>query len=292
MCQRVLRARALAAVTTLLVVSGIAGCGGGTSKGLSGDVIARVGSAEIARATLNHWMATVVGGDYFQVEGTTVPAGLVSDPANYAGCVASLKAYTQEPPGRLAQPSSSWLMSKCVQLQKAVKLQALEYLIKAAVVLGRNAEAGMTVTTAEVDAEFRRLRTELFPTDAELRTYLAERRWSLADELFLVKKNLLTTKLRAKIEEMFASHGGFAAVVNYSHAAAAKWTAKTDCRAGYVTVGCKQDHGAELSGPSPNVLLEAVARFHKKSDIKTAPDIKCKNDPKVKGGVVCHGAAK
>ena len=80
-------ALATAAASSFLAV-GLTACGGGS--GSSGDVVARVGETAITRAAVSHWMGTLAGGDYYVMSSQhTVPAGLVSDPPDYAGCVAS-----------------------------------------------------------------------------------------------------------------------------------------------------------------------------------------------------------
>src|SRR5690242_17751751 len=78
----------VAAIVSSFVAVGLTACGGGGggASGASGDVVARVGGAAITRAAVSHWMATLAGGDYYELSGRRpVPTGLVSDPPDYAG---------------------------------------------------------------------------------------------------------------------------------------------------------------------------------------------------------------
>ena len=96
----------LAVVAASAVIAALAGCGGDTAStasnsvadttstanttethtasatvaSLPGDAVAQVGDATISKATLNHWMSTMVGGDFAEDSTVTAPQGLVSDP--------------------------------------------------------------------------------------------------------------------------------------------------------------------------------------------------------------------
>ena len=241
-----------------LAVAAVAGCGGG--GGLSGDVVAEVGGSAITRASVNHWMSTIMGGDFYEISRRVAPVGLAADPENYPACKAALEklasSYAQ------AKPSEAERKQKCEQLHQALKAQALSYLITANVARGQAAELGLAATPAEVEQFFHTIQAREFPKEAELRQYLAERHWSVADELFLLKRDLLSSKLKTKLLGRYKGTSGLAALAKYAKEANRRWTAKTTCRSGYVVSGCSEYTSAQANAtaaaPSAAVLIEAL----------------------------------
>jgi hypothetical protein len=113
---------------------------------------------------------------------------------------------------------------------------------------------GVTASDGEVLQLFKRVKAQEFPTQAEQQQYLASRRLSLADELFLLKINLLGQKLLSKLTT--EGNQGTARLAKAEQV----WTAKTSCRPGYVVQHCKQFKGASTtSTPPASVLIEQVA---------------------------------
>lgn len=244
----------------VLAAGGMTACGGGersagaTGVG-SGEVVAQVGSTPITRAAVSHWMSTLAGGDYHQLSGKeTVPAGLVSDPPNYPACVARLQGAMAHAPARAPKPDGVRLLTKCQQLYEALRQQAISLLVSDQALISLARELGVTASDAEVLKLFKRVRATEFPTEAELRQYLASRRLSMADELFLLKVNLLGQKLLAQVPK--EGKQAEARLVE----AERRWTARTSCSAGYVVKHCRQFTGGATTGTPPaSVLIEQVA---------------------------------
>ncbi len=238
-------------VVLSVAVVGLGACG----SGVSGGVVVQVGDSSITKAELNHWMSTLAGGDFYDLSGRhTVPAGLVSEPPNYAACVARLEASAVSPTKRRSKPTAGQLLSKCRQLYQALKQQALNYLVQSQWIIRLYGEEGVKATDGEVMQLFKRTKAEQFPKEGELQQYLARTRRSLADELFVIKLNLLSQKVQQKL-----SAGGKQVLAKFTEAGQ-RWTAKTDCRAGYVVKHCRQYVGESTSStPSPAVLMEQVA---------------------------------
>ena len=235
-------------VASLAAVS-IAGCGGGSSD----DPVAEVGGTAITHATLNHWMTTIIGGDFYESVAITVPKGLVSDPQNNAACRARLKTIRPH-------LSEALLKSKCHELYQAVKEQALSYLITAAVSTGEAAEAGITVGEREVKEAFDRIKAENFPKEGELQQFLAKRDWSLSDEFHRVKRDVEDSRLLQKVENMLGKAGGERAVDEYYKKALTRWIAKTSCHVGYIVNGCRQYKAPKTPPLSPAILIEQTIR--------------------------------
>jgi hypothetical protein len=201
-------------------------------------------------------MATLAGGDYYELSGRhTVPAGLVSDPPDYAGCVARLEAAAASSPTRGSKSTGTQLLAQCQQLYEALKLQATEVLVRAQLLIGLYREAGVTATDGEVLQYFKRTTAERFPDEAKFRRDLASRRESVSDELLLLKLDLLSQKFQQK-----TGAGGNQASAKLVEAEQ-RWNAKTSCSSGYVVQHCKQYTGESTSTPSPAVLMEQVARI-------------------------------
>lgn len=222
----------------------------------SSEVVANVGRSAITRASVSHWMSTLAGGDFYELSrGHTVPTGLVSDPPNYRACVTRLQVAVAKPPtGR--PPSAAELLGKCRQLYEALREQAVSYLVNASWTIGLYGEIGIQASPAEVSHLFEQIKAKQFPTAARLESYLAARRWTLADELFVVRQDLLSQK----VQERLAAGGQKAYASLTEHAQ--RWTAKTKCRPGYVVRHCAQfseASAASSTGPSPAVLMEQIA---------------------------------
>jgi hypothetical protein len=216
--------------------------------------VAQVGADTITKSALTHWVSAMIGGDYYEVTSQPAPSGLVSEPANYAACLAVLEPIA--PSSGASKPTGAVLARKCQQLHQGVMEQALRFLIYARWSLGEAAEQGITLSDAEVQQEFAKSKAERFPKgQAELQQYLANRHWTYTDELLLVKLDALQEKVHQKLEH---SLKGSKALASYG----AKWIAATNCRAGFVVYRCKQYKGPDqLPGPSPAAMLQEIGQW-------------------------------
>lgn len=268
-----------ASLVVLFVVATLSACGGGTTTTatttaknggdapLSGSTVARVGKIAVTTSLLDHWMPTLMGGDFYELTHVKAPPGLVSEPANYRHCESGLKALVPSLAGQA-------LATHCRDLYVALREQAVSYLLNADVEIEQAAEQGITVGQGEVEQSFDRLKAEQFPAEAEVQKYLADRNWSLSDELFLVKRNLLGTRLLAKVRQKLGGQGEQALDAFY-RTNGQKWTEQTACRAGYVVIGCR-NYTSPASPYSPALLIEQLD-VH--PNTPTAPDLECRNGP-------------
>jgi hypothetical protein len=227
----------------------LASCGG---SGTPAGTIAQVGDIPITKTELNHWMATIVGGDFYELTRVTAPKQLVSEPPNPTACVAKMKTVAKV-------TTTTELSHRCQQLAQLLKKQALAYLIESDVEVGEDAEHGITVTNQEIQASFNEVRKAQLPTEAALREYLAQRDWSLSDELFLVKRNLLGSKLLEKVKHELGAKATEPEIDAYYKRLGAKWTDKSSCNPGYVVEGCKQYVAPKNPSPvSPAVAIDEI----------------------------------
>jgi hypothetical protein len=248
-----LRIRALSIFVSACLAAGLlTACGGGSSD----EVVANVGSATITKAEIKHWMSTLAGGDYYEVSRNhTVPAGLVSEPADYSTCVDNLRAAVGSVAPITTKPSPSLLLSKCRQLYTALKQQAATFLVEANWLTGVAEREGLSASDQDVKQLFAEIKKQEFTTERKLRQFLAGNRRSLADELFVVKLDVLRQKLQKKLVD-----GGKQAqrkVVEDGQVV----TSNTTCRPGYVVAHCKQYKGERPTTHdlSAAVLIEQVA---------------------------------
>jgi hypothetical protein len=252
-----------ALVVSLLAIVGAAGCGGG-GGGIPAGAVAQVGDTAITTAELNHWMSTLVGGDFYEVgRGHPAPAGLVSEPPNYARCVASLEAAMPRTRAASSTPGSSPasdtathpnLLVKCHQLYQALRFQTAAYLVNARWTTAVYADLGITASDADVQRLLAEVKEREFPKPGQFEQYLAINHRSLADELFVLRLNVLSNKLARR-----AHAEGTRAVIRRLSEAGQKWTAKTECRPGYVVQHCRQFRKVPEKTPDPGILLEQVA---------------------------------
>jgi hypothetical protein len=256
-------------VLPALAASGLVACGGGASankqaasseapQGTSNEVIATVGTAPITRAQVNHWMLTFARNDFNAVSrivspSASVPEGLVSDPPNYARCVAVLEAVAAKSPAPGAKETGVQLLSKCRQLYQALRTQATTYLvnIQRTIALGR--DEGVTASDAEVQRLFSQFKAREFTTDAAFRRYLATSKRSVPDIMVAMRQDVISNGIIKRLKTL-QGKASF-------NEAEQRWTQKTSCKTGYVVEHCKQYKGGATyaSTPPASVLMEQVA---------------------------------
>ena len=256
---RAFRIRILLPISCVcFAVTVLAGCGG--SNG-SSETVAQVGGYAVTKAMLNQWMTEKVGNDFYEVATHEAPPRLVSEPANYPACIASLKAITPIPgKGRpQPQPTVAQLTQKCEELYRGIKEQALTFLVSSLWTTNFDAAHGMNVSEAEVRHRLKRRTVEQYPKQGEFQQLLKSRRRTLSEELFILKMDMLQEKL----EKRYLDHGKQSTATLIREAESPAYAAS--CDAGYIVEHCKgykppkERFASHVSLPS--VLLEEVARW-------------------------------
>jgi hypothetical protein len=246
------------AIVLALVLLG--GCSGGTAE--DGGVTHIEGtSASISKATLNHWMQAMAGGDFRASGPQIAPPGLVSEPADYPRCErAARKIVPRSRSGQL-KLSDAQIAEKCRALQRALKAQAISFLLSAQWTTIEGEEFGLKVSEAQLHREFARYRKQPYPTEEDLQKFMAERHWVLSDLLYQLKRNILVKEILPKFQaKVKKAGGGEATYVRLALARYRALIAKTTCKPGYVAPGCREYHGPEVVSPSPNIILERFAK--------------------------------
>jgi hypothetical protein len=248
---KVMRAT-IAVMAVLSVAVGLVACGG-DGGGAGNEVVAQVGATKITKSQLDRWMSTLLGGDFFELTEVTAPEHLVSEPPRIEACVASLKAFGIHLP-------QAQLTSSCRQLYLQVREQAVSYLVRAAVSDEENAELGIKVSSREIATAFAALRKADFPKESELRQYLLEHHWTVATELFVLKKDLNGTRRLQKVREKLGKKASEAAIASYYQTLGDKWLAKASCRPGYVAEGCEGYKEPKTDTVSPDTVIEEIMK--------------------------------
>lgn len=185
-------------ICVCLVVTVFAACGGDPSSG----AVAQVGGYAITKATLDQWMTEKVNQDYYLVVNHKAPPQLVSEPADYPACIASLKTVTPIPgEGKPHPPPTvTQLTSKCKELYQGVKTQALAYIVSSYWSINLDAENGIKATNEEAQQELNRIKAAQYPTEKDFQQLLANRRRTFAQELFMAKMDVLGQKVEKQLK--------------------------------------------------------------------------------------------
>lgn len=216
-------------------------------------VVVRVRGTEITKAALNYWMTAFLGGDFYEGVKLTAPKGLITDPVDYETCQAGVVSMETKRNPR-AKPPKRDPRQICETLHSLIVTQTLGYLIAGLRNIGQAAELGLTVSNQEVAQEFKKLRAQNFPTEAELATYLNDRDWTLRVELFLIKQDLVNRKLN-KVLTKGSEYADFVKRETQ------KWTRMTSCRAGYVSEGCPGYKEPTEGAPSPGEVSREIIGY-------------------------------
>jgi hypothetical protein len=213
-----------------LLLSGLvtmAGCGEATDT-----VVVRIGTHSITKSALVHWTEIEAISVYEPYPHRRVPKGVVPDPPQYASCIAYLRAK-----GSQSTTTTAQLRDQCREQHSVLQRQILEILISAYWLNSEATHLGVGVTTAEV----KRVLDEKFTTKAALHRFLKLRGETKADEELLVKRQMLASRVVEAVERPEASRPQRQrAVAAFFRKFAQKWTARTDCRVGYVVSECRQ----------------------------------------------------
>jgi hypothetical protein len=245
----------------LLALLGITSCGGKAGVSDAGLTHIQGSSESISRGMLDHWMHAMAGGDFRAIIGTKGPKDLVAEPADYPGCMSAAekivpRSFTGKP-----KLSDQQIAFKCHQLYSAIKEQAISFLISVQWTVIEGAEQGLKVSNAQLQREFARYRKHVYPTEADLSGYLAERNWVRSDVLYQLKRNILVTAILPKFEARVKKAGGGEKV--YAKLALERYKAliaRTKCQPGFIAPNCSEYREPSSAAPSPNVILEALVK--------------------------------
>jgi hypothetical protein len=220
---------------------GLGGCGGG------GGVAVRVGSRSLSVAAVEHWMPIEAVLSYEPIPKGPVAKGVIPDPPDYRACVAQLHALDfSSKIGEVAKPGRAALKKQCERRYKTVRENIITILITDLWLRGEAAAHGITVSESEARRELEHNKPLSFPNEAAFRDYLKWTGLTMADEMLLYEKNLLSLKVLRKViqrpglskDQQKQAYVGFIT----------RWVSKTSCQPGYIVPDCKQYKGPLPAG--------------------------------------------
>ena len=245
----------IAAVCACATVATVAACGGSDPSA----VVARVGPYAVTKELLNEWMTEKIGEDYFQVASHQVPTGLVSEPADYPTCVSTMRTLLAS----LKKPSESGaeLTHRCHELYRALKEQALEYLVSSYWSFNFYKRYGIDIAPAQVQHALDQIKPSWYPAPGEFQQVLASHRRTLAQELLIVKNDVLASR----VKERLFSQGPRVVSTLERAVESAQTTEGAVCSPGYVVLYCRGYRQSPTSVArselgSPAILIEEVVR--------------------------------
>jgi len=234
-----------------LMASSGAGCG---SSGSSSHAVAHVGKVAITTAQIDHWMHTLIGGDYFELShGHIIPEGVVSLPPDYPRCESTLQATSDNAPVKTPL-NREQLSRKCREIYQALKLQATHFLVNAAWLAEIDRDLGITASDQEVAKLFKEFKAREFPSAADQKRFFTEHRINMVDELTVLRLDVLKQKNgkllgeenKAKVQNLLREEQ--------------KWNARTSCQLGYVVEHCKEYTKSPTQiAVAASVLMEQIA---------------------------------
>ena len=222
----------------LAVGASLASCGGATPDGLT---VVSVDGHSITKATLDHWTAIEAVLAYQLNPSAPVPRGVVPDPPAYVKCIAYLLT---TPPTLLKTNSSetvAQLRGQCAERRTQLQRHVLDILITNYWLRGEADARGVAVA----EGELREAIDRQFPSEEAFRRFLRLTGETASDDMFVVKGDLLTNKLRQLVTSAqgLTSEQQQLAYARFNDAFAKRWRAQTTCRQGYVVAECREYKG-------------------------------------------------
>lgn len=181
------------AVSILLAILALilAACGDGVPKG----AVAKVGDEEITKASFDQWFETAVRAA--QPPGPPAAAVVAPDPPQFTKCIAAAREAAG--PEATPPPTEAALKSQCKTQYDLLKGQVMQFLLQAAAIDQEAQERGLSVTDAEVQSEFDKVRDETFQKPQDYAEFLESSGRSEEDLLFQTRLDLLSQRLREDV---------------------------------------------------------------------------------------------
>lgn len=224
----------------------------GRSDSIPNNAVVSVDGESITKDTFNHWMMVTA----VSSQAATTGKPVVPDPPDYTACIAHLEATQPKPVKGAPKPTEAQLKTQCKAQYKSLQSQVLSFLILSKWILGEASSLGVKVSDKEVKKQFDKLKTQQFPKPAEFQKFLSTSGQTVSDLLLRAKLNLLSSKIQQKVINQAAKPQ--TALSTFAQEFKKKWTAKTDCYAGYVVPDCKQYKAPQpTSTPAPTAPTPA-----------------------------------
>jgi hypothetical protein len=201
-------------------------------------------------------MQVIAGAEIERDLGAEGPTGLASEPADYARCFAAAKLVAPRSFFNQLRFDRVQVEESCRQLHRAIKAQALSFLIAAHWTIVQAAQRHLTASPAEVSAALARATGQSSSPQEDMRRYLTVRHWSLGDLVYQAKLDVLAGKLRGRQRRQAGPAGPAGAIyATLSSESGHELAGRTVCRDGYMAFGCRGYDGSSVLSPSPEAIL-------------------------------------
>jgi hypothetical protein len=259
---------ALAAAST-----GLVGCGG-----IPSNAVVQVNGTAITTAAFDHWMHIAVAG----TSGASPSAAVLPQPPDYTACISALATGAPKPAKGAKAPSHAQLKTQCAREYESLKTDTLGYLISADWLIDEADAQGVAVSDKQVHARLVSIARQDFPGKGSFERFLHSSPYTVSDLLLRIKLQMLSERIehkvlgraakvtQAQIASYYAAHRSRFAHQALSAASTSikqelrsqseertfsafkrafrkRWTARTDCRAGYVVLECRQYKASSAS---------------------------------------------
>jgi hypothetical protein len=198
-------------------------------------VVVRVGAMSITGAMYDHWMAVGAATVEMPKPDGPLPKPVTYDPPHFTACVTHLRTSAPK------SVTTAQLEAKCKSTYESVQARILNFLVTGYWLRGEAAEQHASVTEAEVRKKFEEEKRAHYPTAASYRRLQEASRQTVPDLMFAVETQMLSGKLLEKFtREHRHAKSEQATIAAFNRNIRRTWTAKTDCRPGYVINDCRQ----------------------------------------------------
>lgn len=170
----------------------VSGCG----SNVPGNAVADMAGNPVTVQAFNHWMYVTAKISLAEA-GASAPVIVPNDPPGFQSCIREAR---KEVPS-LASQSTATLRQDCSRLFDSLKSEALNQLITGYWYQAQAAKLHISVTSAQVQTQFDRIRAQSYPTPATFSSFLQQSGYTLQDLLFLTRVQLLYQKLLAKYQK-------------------------------------------------------------------------------------------
>jgi len=188
--------RLLPALSAFFVLAiALSACG----DSVPGDSVAKVDDETITRTEFNHWMG--IAQATAQQGQPNAVAAKVYNPPDFTACVAKLRETAPKPAAGQPKPNDLAYKAQCKKEYEGFRNQVLQFLINEKWIRGEAADQGVELTDKQLDAEFNKLRMQSFPKAADFQKFLKDAAQTVEDVKLQVGFNLLSEKLRAKVDK-------------------------------------------------------------------------------------------
>jgi hypothetical protein len=220
-----------ALVMLALVLSAMAGLGCGSSS----EVIVTVGSHKITKAELDHWGPIESRLAYNTKPVRPLPRGVVPEPPEFSACISLLKTNPLE-----KSKSAAADKQQCRLKYASARKNVLGILIITDWLVDEAQREHIGASDQQVKQESESYIKRSFRSNGEYQDYLTNAGLTQADDLLLIKKNMLATRLERQVTQGKGSpKAEEAALEAFYKRFEARGKAKTICKPGYVVPDCK-----------------------------------------------------